>query len=278
CDVAMATAVGFDHGDDDETRVMTSLARLIEQGLLVRDSTRGCVRYRMLETVRAHAAELLAASGEGAAAVAGLVRRCLALADDASAGLLGRDQVAWLDRLDAEFANIRIALTRLVEDGRGEDAARILAGTGFFWLMRSHVREGLDWCDRVLGGQSPLLESVRARLLNTAAVLAIARHLTAQANDLVDPAGPPAEASGDGEALALALHLRGFARIAAEDVAAATASFERSRALFHEQRTAWGEGINLIGLGHTRLLAGDLEGADRLLRDAQPVLREAGSS
>jgi predicted ATPase/DNA-binding XRE family transcriptional regulator len=277
CDVAMATAVGFDREDDAETRAMASLARLIEQGLLVGDSTRGCVRYRMLETVRAHAAELLAVSGEGAAAVAGLVRRCLALADEAFAGLFGRDQVAWLDRLDAEFANIRIALARLVENGRGEDAARILAGTGFFWLMRSHVGEGLDWCERVRGGRSLLPESVRARLLNTAAVLAIAQHRTARANDLVDEAVPLAEVSGDGEALALALHLRGFARIAGEDVAGATASFERSHALFREQGTAWGEGINLIGLGHTRLLAGDLEGADRLLRDAQRVLREAGS-
>jgi hypothetical protein len=35
--------------------------------------------------------------------------------------------------------------------------------------------------------------------------------------------------------------------------------------------------VRLIGLAHARLLAGDLDGAERLLQESQTLLREAGS-
>jgi predicted ATPase/DNA-binding XRE family transcriptional regulator len=278
CDLALATAVGLEAGSNAEQRALGSLARLVEQGLLLRDDTAGGgVRYRMLETVRDHAAELLAASGDGPSATAGLARHTLGLATEASSGLQGRDQVAWLDRLGAETGNLREALAQLLARGGYEDAARILGGTAFFWMVRSHVVEGLEWCERVLASPGPLSETVHARLLNGAAMMAIARYRIEQAAGFLDRALPLAEYAGDVDAMALGLHLRGFVSIATEDVSGATVSFEKSRALFRERRIAWGEGVNLIGLGHARLLAGDLVGADLLLREAQAALREAGS-
>jgi hypothetical protein len=67
-------------------------------------------------------------------------------------------------------------------------------------------------------------------------------------------------------------------RRAANDVPGAIARFERSLGLYREARSLWGEGVNLIGLAHAQLLAGDLDRAEQLLMDSQPLLREAGAT
>jgi tetratricopeptide (TPR) repeat protein len=280
CSVALAAAVAIERagGSDAEQRALGPLARLVEHSLLLREeAVGGGVRYRMLETVRAYAAERLAASGERPRAVEGLVSYCVDLAAGASSALFGPDQVSWLDRLGAELANIRAALSHLEPAGGKEDAARILGGTGYFWMIRGHVTEGLEWCDRVLAIPGPLPDGVQARLLIAAGMMAMPRQLTERAAGYLDRAIALAESAGDDEALALGLNQRAFASLSGEDVPGATVRFERSLALFRERATRWGKGANLIGLAHARLLTGDFDEAERLLLEAQPLLHAAGS-
>lgn len=279
CTPASAAAMALEgaRGAAAEQRALGALGRLVEQGLLVRDDATGSGRYRMLETVRAQAAERLAASGEGPGATEALVRLCLDLAADASSALFGPDQVAWLDRLGAEIDNLRTALSHLLLRGGHEEAARILGGTAFFWLIRSHLTEGLAWCERVLASPRALSDSVHARLLIAASMLAGPQQLTEQATAFLERALSLAESAGDAEALALGLLQHGFTSVASADLPGATTRFERSLQMYRERRMPWGEGLSLIGLGHVRILAGDLEAAERLIREAQAVLREAGS-
>jgi predicted ATPase len=84
-------------------------------------------RYRLLETVRQYADEHLVAAGE-AAAVRGRHRDwCLALAERAAQELVGRDQVIWLNRLEAEQDNLRAALEWSRTGDGGSDALLRLA-------------------------------------------------------------------------------------------------------------------------------------------------------
>ena len=68
------------------------------------------VRYHLLETVRAYAAERLAEAGEQDQVQAAHAGYFLALAERAAPELRGPDQLDWLARLSAEHDNFAAAL------------------------------------------------------------------------------------------------------------------------------------------------------------------------
>ena len=107
-------------------------------------------RFGMLETIREYALERLDERGDGE-----VVRRRHAgfyvlLAEQAEPALRGPEQVSWLDRLDAELANIRAALTWATESGEAEIGLRIGAALWRFWHMRGSLAEGRDRLERLL--------------------------------------------------------------------------------------------------------------------------------
>ncbi|SED18972.1 BTAD domain-containing putative transcriptional regulator [Streptomyces sp. TLI_105] len=102
------------------------LASLVEKSLVeVRDDG----RYRMLETIRAYAAERLP---DGDPAIAAHHAYYRELAEAADPELRGPAQLEWLARLDAEDANLRAALRR----GTPEDGLRLVAALSPYWWLR----------------------------------------------------------------------------------------------------------------------------------------------
>ncbi|MER5206619.1 BTAD domain-containing putative transcriptional regulator [Streptomyces sp. NPDC002825] len=103
-----------------------ALASLVEKSLVeVRDDG----RYRMLETIRAYAAERLPAGDPAPAAHHAYYRE---LAETADPELRGPAQLEWLARLDAEDANLRAALRR----GTPEEGLRLVAALSPYWWLR----------------------------------------------------------------------------------------------------------------------------------------------
>ncbi|MFF3842307.1 ATP-binding protein [Streptomyces sp. NPDC001930] len=101
------------------------LASLVEKSLVeLRDG-----RYRMLETIRAYAAERLP---EGDPAVAAHHAYYRELAVTADPELRGSAQLEWLARLDAEDANLRAAL----RGSTPEDGLRMVAALTPYWWLR----------------------------------------------------------------------------------------------------------------------------------------------
>ncbi|MFG3020596.1 BTAD domain-containing putative transcriptional regulator [Streptomyces sp. NPDC048254] len=104
------------------------LASLVEKSFL--EVSEG--RYRMLETIRAFAAEDLPDPGGLRDAHAGYFLR---LAEEAEPKLRGGGQLPWLERLSAEHGNLDAALRHLVRHGP-EDALRLMAVLSCFWRLR----------------------------------------------------------------------------------------------------------------------------------------------
>jgi len=153
-DLASAEAISgpaADVGGD----ILDGLMALADQSLVKVDWTgSGEPRFRLLDTIRAYAAEQLDASGE-----LGLV--CdrhrdwyVARVDEAAASLSGADQRRWLDRLEDEHDDIRAILDRAV----AAPDPPLAIGTAFamwrFWQKRGHLAEarrrleamaGMDW-------------------------------------------------------------------------------------------------------------------------------------
>ncbi|MFI0354309.1 BTAD domain-containing putative transcriptional regulator [Actinomadura sp. 9N407] len=128
-------------GDVPVGEVLDVLGRLVGRSLVVLAEGRGEARYRLLESVAAYARERLDEAGES-----GRVRRLhrdhhLALAERAAPLLRGHDQRQWLERLDAETANLRAVLETAVQDGAADEALRLVNALGWYWFLRGRFAE-----------------------------------------------------------------------------------------------------------------------------------------
>jgi len=146
--------------------VLDLLAHLVDKSLVVAHEIRGEKRYRMLETIRQYGQELLQQSGEN-----DLIRRAhrdffLDLTLRAEKQLSGPDQAAWMDRLDQEKENIRLALEHSMAQGDLDQAYAIGAAMWWPWFRRGQVRENYDRLMRLanLPGATP--SSQQAETLN----------------------------------------------------------------------------------------------------------------
>jgi predicted ATPase len=150
---------------DDETSVVDRVFELSEHSLVETVEALEIARLRLLETVRAFAAERLAERGE-----TDELRRRHALyfrelSETAAEYLPGREQQGWLDRLAIEHANLRAAIEWAIEADHAETALRLGAALWRFWELRGRLHEGLATIDRILGipgADQPSVHRVRA--------------------------------------------------------------------------------------------------------------------
>jgi predicted ATPase/DNA-binding SARP family transcriptional activator len=120
---------------------------LIEQGA----GPDGEPRFTMLETIREYAQERLAERGEALVARRAHAEYAAELAERAEVEVRGPDQVAWLDRLVAEEANLRAALAWALDGGDPELGLR-LAGSIMLASPATlgHLTAGRGWLERAL--------------------------------------------------------------------------------------------------------------------------------
>ena len=140
---------------DLELDVVDGVESLLSNNLLRTERMAGGEpRFGMLETIREYALERLAERGDGEA-----VRRRHAdfyalLAEKADPALFGPHQLSWLERLDAELANIRAALTWAAESGEAEVGLRIGAALWRYWQLRGSNSEGRERLELLLSGRA----------------------------------------------------------------------------------------------------------------------------
>jgi len=246
--------------------------RLVDCSLLVppRAGPDGRSRYRMLETLRAYGAGLLAEAGEQDGAAAGLAGYALRVAGQAAAGLLSDDgELAAARWLDAEDATMRQALAWAME--HDTPVALQLANTlSWWWVLRGrlageyrllcqaagHAEAGSDgWFTAQiwLGWAAQLSADLAAAL----------GHFTAVRDAVADR--PPSRALADALAgRAAVLGLMGGTAEAAGDG-------RRALALAREIGYPAGELLALIDLSLGAHYAGDHDEAVRLARQAGQI-------
>ncbi|MFI9551389.1 BTAD domain-containing putative transcriptional regulator [Nonomuraea endophytica] len=97
-------------------------------------------RYRMLETVRAFAAEELARSGEQEAVGDRLIDHFTRLAEAQEPLLHTRDQLGAFAVFDAEYDNMVVALRSAIAAGDAGAAARLTVSLFWYWNVRYDAR------------------------------------------------------------------------------------------------------------------------------------------
>ena len=141
-------------GNGIESRdILDLLSQLVNKSLVTVENLNGEIRYRMLETIGQFALEKL-----GAASEANIIRQrhlayFVGLAERAEPNLRAFNMVMWLDRLEAELDNIRVALEGAQE--RNIEAQLRLAGALlWFWHIRGHKNEGIEWLEQGLSAEA----------------------------------------------------------------------------------------------------------------------------
>ncbi|WP_067811244.1 ATP-binding protein [Actinomadura kijaniata] len=191
-------------------------------------------RYRMLDTLREFGTELLERSGEAPVLHERHRDHYAALAERAVAGRRGDRQLAWVDRLQEEDDNLRAALEwSLATPGQERAGLRLAVLLCDHWFLTGRLGEGLDWYRRALAAV-PGRTFEHGRALYGAGLYAILRADPAEAGALLAEALAVADAAGDPDLRAHALHELGRCRFHVGDLDGALDLYRRARRGYRE--------------------------------------------
>ena len=152
--------------------VLDLLTQLVDKSMAMVDARNAVARYRLLEPIRQYALERLELSGEAATLHARHATALLELAEAGEADLLaGPDEIASLERLEAEHDNLRAALRWALTNQASEAALRASAGLFRFWDHRGHFQEGCAWLEEALAAAGDAPARYRCKALNALAAL-----------------------------------------------------------------------------------------------------------
>jgi predicted ATPase/DNA-binding SARP family transcriptional activator len=254
--------------------VLEGLAALAENGLVSRsDVGVDKPRFTMLETIRCYALERLAESGEEVAVHESHLSTFLSLAEDAALKLHGPDARLYLDCLETEHENMRVALQSAIDTGDAEHGLSLGVALWGLWQIRNHLRDALRWYGVLLAlptaEAAPLLRAQALTYMADAAReagLPQGEVLSTQALDLC-------RCLGDKRALAQAL----FTRSHFEPRESRRAMLKESIALYREL----GDGrcvADMLGWLSEIVMLDDIEveGAITMREEAIELARAAG--
>ena len=167
------------------SEVLDLLTQLVNKSLVLVKDREGQARYRMLETIRQYARDRLLELGESEPVRDRHLEFFCKLVEEAGPHLRDLEQVAWFNRLEADYDNLRAAIEWSLEDAdvdanagasaRAEVGLRLAAAGSWFWSLRDHRSEASVWLDRVLDrnpAPSGSAKADRAEVLCSAGFLA----------------------------------------------------------------------------------------------------------
>jgi predicted ATPase len=248
---------------------LTLLSGLVRHSLV---SVAGDDRYRLLDSVRAYAVELL--GGEDGQTRDRHASYYTHLAEVGEQKIVGPDQLDWLENMRADVANFRAALDWSFAGGHDELAVRLAGALGWFWTLEGMLDEAMDYLERATA-RTEVPPLVRSKALWGLALLAAslghlerARGAGAESAEIARVVGDPVRRARGLNALAVAAWAQG-------DLGAAARAHDEAISLLEGTDDLWGPGVCLALRARTALDAGDPEG-ERLARAALLAARASG--
>src|SRR5262249_43640307 len=146
---------------------------------------------------RQYASERLQAAGEQEDACRRHRDWCLRLADEAEPRLYCAEQIQWLDRLEREHDNLRVALAWRQARTPDESIAfaRSARALWWFWYLHGHFSEGYRWLKAAASSVDP--SSLQAGVLLGSGWLTYGRGELERATDLLQDSLTIAREYGD---------------------------------------------------------------------------------
>jgi predicted ATPase len=261
--------------------VLDGLEALVEQSLLRQgDGGDGAPRFTMLETIREYGHERLAATSEEATTRDAHFGYYLTLAERAEAELDGPEQEAWIDLLELELDNLRVALGWGLngEMAESEEPLRLSAALWGFWARRGYLSEGLSWIEAALEECPTVAGEVRAKALYHLGNLALDQGDLRRARTSYEAVLSLQREAGDPRSLPGPLTGLGLVMLDQGDPRRARELFEECLALDRRLGDRHGEATSLHNLGRAASAAGDHDLSQNLHAQALAIRQELGDS
>ena len=258
----------------DGRELLDYLVSLFDKSLLVQEALQdGDSRFRMLGTIRDFGWEQAQHHGEDA----DLLRRHLLfytrLVESIEMDLIGPDQAAWLQRIDEELGNLRMALQSAMDLG-GEAAdlgLQLASGLWRYWLVRGQTSEGSSWLRRMLDLSHSVHPSVRAHALNNLGNLALELGQHSLARDHYTESLAIFETVEDLDGIADELNNLGLVALIEGDFTAARQELERSLEIRRTTQDRLALPVTLSNLGDIAVYEGDHVLAEKLHLEAYEI-------
>ncbi len=258
---------------------LSILSMLVNRTLLQRT---GAGRYELHELVRQYCATRLSANlQEKIITQERHYSFYLEFAEAAQEELKGSRQLEWLGRLEQDHDNFRAALEWALENdskvpGGNERALRLPAALRWFWRMRGHFNEGLDWLLESLQQCQTCTVAARANALLGVSLLMNAL------GDLGAARAPAEESvcifrqSGDRAHLAEALMIAGLTSLWEGEATSGHELTREALAIYRDIGDRWGEAQALYRLGsYLSDYSGDPAGR-AMLEESASILESLG--
>ncbi len=129
--------------------VLNLLTQLVNKSLVTVDEEADEPRYRLLETIRQYARDKLLETGEAARIRDRHLDYYVHLTEKSEQELFGTMALSWVNRLEAEYDNMRAA----IEWGMDNNVLAVLRMAGAlpnFWFRRGYESEGIKWVEEAL--------------------------------------------------------------------------------------------------------------------------------
>jgi predicted ATPase/DNA-binding CsgD family transcriptional regulator len=249
-------------------------ARMVDKSVVVASATPpGRTRYRLLETVREYAHELLVASGEREGARERHLHHYLAVAEQADPGWPPFITAALLDQRREDYENIRTALEWSAESDPCA-GMRLLAGSRELFQMLGPA-DGRRLAQLLLA-RCPARDRCRIEVLITAGLLAMVMADPEASHAFHSDALRLSAELGELELEGFATFFRGLMQALSMAVDPARADLEEAMVLHRRAKSRGGEGMTLATLGLTFLITDEPARARELLEQALAIHTAAG--
>jgi predicted ATPase/class 3 adenylate cyclase/DNA-binding CsgD family transcriptional regulator len=251
--------------------VLNLLEQLVNKSLVITEEVGREARYHMLETIRQYAQEKLL-EAEGVEAIRDKhLAYFVKLVEQAEPELYRSNQAFWLNKLEDELDNIRMALGwALAADAKS--GLRLMVTPRFFWAARGDLREAGGWLAQLLERYNET-DSLRAQALALyVRALAMRGDLT-EAHKIGNQSLELSRAISDQQAEALSLWDLGMVLSMQGNYKEGIPFVEQSLALYRTLGDKFGQALATVWLA-TNL--NDLERSKAFISESLRLYRELG--
>jgi DNA-binding CsgD family transcriptional regulator/tetratricopeptide (TPR) repeat protein len=259
------------------TDILDLLCHLIDKSLVLAEEHDGTTRYRMLETIRQYAREKLQALSELDSMQDRHLDFFLLLAERLEPQLRRGRQQEYLDGLEREHDNLRVALEWSLRMHREVQMLRLGAALFLFWRQRDFWSEARKWYKVMLAVVAkPEHEAMRPTILAVAASIEMWTSNLDSAKQWARACVESSQKSGERKRQAVALAVLGEVAWEQNEFVEAQTHLEQALALFRQVDDQMGVADALHWLGHLALGQGDYGRSRAIFQDSYTRLKDFG--